>query len=422
MPGVNGIDWGVTMTIKKHLLLATVLTVPFSGAMADDNAAYLTQTGPGNTAMVDQSGGDRNQAGRVGLELRQIAGQGAETANTLSIIQSGNDNSVGLGVGGNYNSQTGLRQNSQKGNGSTASVVQSSDDNVVGSLAQRTGYGPAPYDSGNAITVDQGGGDGNVIVRIFQDRQGANRGNTADIDMIGTSNYVYGVRQETNGSNTSGNQLTLNLQGDRNGLGGFDAAKAAALSGAGASEVQQKGADNLVSYTVLNGNDNQFGFDQSGSRNLADNILVTGDGNELGVVQSGSDNKLLIATVAGDENVVGLNQAGAGNTAKLDIDGSQNGGYFGFDGGSNAGSLMLAAGLVSQTGVGNYADLTVIGNGNVFAVSQDTLGGVSGNTVTGTQDNSGGGAGNQVAVLQAGQSNVAAFSQVGAGNNAAIQQ
>lgn len=454
--------------IKRSLIATTALGLSMAPAFAgENNDAFLDQTGTGNSAAITQSGNNN----KAGDSSRRVLQDGDD--NTISILQR---NGASVGTGGNYAQnnrgvdQLGNRnvievdqtygsgiyeiQQDSTGAGGTPTLTTNSVDvtqsgNMRVNRIVQTYTGDGTTEAGNSVTVSQTGsqfqnsfiGNSNGLQfanqGLFQTGAGNSmdvrqvgpghklilgeqigQGNSADVDQTGSGNRIDTISQNST-TGASGNSAVVSLAGSYNGVGGFTAGGAAEAAGAGASSVTQIGGGNSVDYMVSGANDNQFGFYQDGNDNLAVNITVSGNANELGIYQEGDRNELVLGAIAGMGNNVGLIQGGNDNTASLTIAGSFNGGANAF-GANVAGDLGLTAGLMHQVGDDNAITHDVLGDNNVFAFKQDTLGG-AGNTIIGSQNNTGG-AGNQVAVLQMGGGNMASFSQMGGGNVAGISQ
>lgn len=430
------------MLIKRVLMVTTAMTLPLSAALADGNEAFLSQSGPANSASVDQSAGDNNKAGSSGKVMRQRAGQGPETANTLTILQSGSNNSIGL-------DGSGVDQYAQKSNGNTASVSQLSDGNTVGSITQVTRFGGA-YASGNSLTVTQGvdttgASDNNTINRINQDRVGGDNGSTATVSMTGADNLIDNINQATLGAGP-GNTMTVSISGNDNGngaLSGFAAASGATTSSLIQGTRYYNGnshGDNMLDLDISGGS-NEFGVTQLGNGNRVGTLSISGNTNQMGVYQQGNANVLSLSNIGGERNNVGVEQLqdsniagvnvsgddnsfgvwqdGIGNTADVAITGDFNGASSGLALGGAAmtaagGSLLFAEGLVKQQGDSNIVNVSYTGDNNLFGTVQDG----SSNTITGTTI----GNSNQAVVVQVGGSNMASYTQTGNGNNAGISQ
>ncbi|OWU84478.1 hypothetical protein ATO6_12355 [Oceanicola sp. 22II-s10i] len=448
------------MTILKNALAAsTAIGLLASPAFAaNDNDAFLSQSGDDNTASIVQSG-NGNAAGTAARNVRQNGDN-----NELDILQSGNGNKAGAtGDGFNQSFNRNKLLVTQSGNDNETkqilqrasfhsvvsndlTIMQSSDDNFIGVVNQDIEGNITDPADGNIASITQQVGDGNDVQRLEQ----LGRNNDATILQSGTGNTILAVQQgdvyggstENNddglvsisqvGANNfidtveqfgSGHSAILSITGDSNGTSGFSSGKAAEAAGAFNASSQQFGVGNSVQMTILNASSNQFGFYQDGTGNMAVNILITGDANELGVHQTGTDNSLDLGTIAGMENIVGLIQNGSGNVASLDVIGDQNGGYNAFTGADAIAVGLTMPGLMEQIGTNNQIAMSVSGTGNVFAFYQEGASlATGGNTIVGSQDNSAGGAYNQAAVMQVGDGNAANFTQIGGGNVAGISQ
>ncbi|KUF11465.1 hypothetical protein [Pseudoponticoccus marisrubri] len=429
--------------IRKHLLSTVVcpaLLVCASSAMADDNDAFLTQTGDDNTSLILQSSGMGNTFGLAGLPGLQNGDH-----NELDVEQIGDNNEVGTQGAGfeqlNVNSSS--RSN-------TADITQSTSDNVVGEVFQRTG-GTVPFfgpQSGNTLTILQDGGDGNILNAVTQNRTfPLRRGNDADIQQSGNDNFFDTIDQI--GGN---NSLTMVVTGDENGrerdLPGVGAPALAMatfsdLSGATVNQIRQLGEGNSADIDI-DGNWNLIGLNQDGAGNSADSIIIDGNTNKLGVVQTGIDNDLAVSEILGNFNDVGVLQLGNDNTASLTVDGGANEFGIGQIGVDNSQTInvigrqngegrtfndptfadtqtaldatggLLPRGLSIQLGNDNDIMHDVDGDRNVFAFAQ--VG--NGNMIDGAQT----GFTNMAAVVQFGPSNSTTFTQTGSFNALGVVQ
>lgn len=433
------------MKLTKLLLTTTTaLGLSMTAAIADDNNTYLDQVQSGggtgtNSALVTQSG-TGNDAGSETEEMKQTAT--ANSSNDLDILQSGNDNEIGL------NGFSQLSQYNSSPDGNTATITQSSNSNVVAKVTQKNRFGGAVGATANSLIILQETGNDNVITEVFQDKHKGKSGNMAGITMSGTANTISSVVQAVTGGE-DGNAMDVTISGDNNGRGTLSGL--AAASGATTSELKQgfedvnngnaaKGDNNLT--LIVSGNTNQFGVTQQGTSNDVGTLVIAGDSNEVGVSQDGDGNMLTLASIAvgSDGNVIGVTQMGVSNTASASVDGDnnqfgimQNGNFndasvdiIGNDNGVSSGGLFGDAlitdatnGLIAQWGNDNTASLTVNGDNNAFSYMQGSSSSIgNSNSITGTVN----GSGNAVAVAQLGSNNTAGFSQSGTGNNAGIIQ
>ena len=433
-------------TVKTFLMAATALSMTAGVALADDNKAFSEQVSSSangsNSALVTQSG-STNQAGATGNAMLQ-SNQGSKVGNNLDILQSGDNNEIGV---------VDLSQLTQNGNsdGNSADLTQKSSGNVVGKVDQRDRFGGAPNAPGNILTIVQGAAndglsDGNTINTVTQDKH-KGTGNTANVSMSGANNTINKITQVSTGGEGV-NTLDVDISGSNNGngtLSGF-----AASSGATSSELLQGYADvnggnadkgGNSANLVISGNGNQFGVTQEFFDNSVGTLTIAGDNNQLGVAQVGNTNTVSIATIAGDGNDIGVEQLGTTNTASVSVlqdnnafgvlqNGSTNDADVSVDGNGNgststtptlsgdaltaAGASLVQAGLVEQQGNDNVVTASFTGDNNLFGMLQDGNGNNLSGTVAGSQ--------NQVIVAQVGNGNLASFTQQGNGNNLGINQ
>lgn len=410
------------MKISIFFATATALTVVMSvSALANGNSTYLTQNGNGNLATIDQSGGVSNVAGTVSNKLNQTrngVNPSVGLYNRLSIVQSGDGNSVGA-AGFNQTMTYGFSaQNTGYAGVNLIDIEQSSDGNVVGAVSQTS----ATHASGNILAITQGGAGGHTVGRVFQERTQTTV-NTASITQTGSSNYLALVVQKAGLASSTPNTIVASFSGDNTNSSTWDAGSAASASGATFAALIQ-GREVGASYAYGNkisvdvsGDNNKIGVTQTvlgnhAVENSVEGVSITGSSNELGVFQQGTKNTLALSTIAGTGNELGVRQIGSNNTATVNVTGDFNGGANAF--GGFAETVGLTEGLITQNGSNNAADLTVDGDNNVFGLSQ--LG--DNNNVDLTQD----GNTNQAAISQTGDSNTAFASQTGSSNNLAIMQ
>ncbi|WP_299558049.1 hypothetical protein [uncultured Sulfitobacter sp.] len=438
------------MSASKFILASsTALTLSMSAAFAaDGNQAYLDQTGNDHSALITQSDGDSNVAG---TDTQNVTQNGF--LNQLTILQSGDGNSIGEGANANA-AVDGVIQQMNGSNpragavGNDLSVTQTSDDNTVGAVSQ-TGSTTGVL-KGNTAQIAQGDaagdGDGNTVGDVTQIK-GSSARNELTVSQTGNNNMLASVRQlnRKGGTAANDNEASVTMTGDNNGNGaltGFALSSGATSSnviqglrtspiessawGSAAdiiitgddSEfgVTQVGGYNSIGTLTIGGNRNQVGTYQIGTSNLISVVGVSGDDNNIGMRQDGFSNTGSVDVTAGNGNVVGTDQTGSDNSVTVTIIGNDNGAPDLFSG--NAATLGLTEGLLVQDGLSNIATLDVGGlsasNNNLFAMAQ--IG--DDNIANGKQD----GVSNQAALTQDGGNNVGVFSQNGTGNNAAISQ
>jgi len=445
------------MKLSKLLLTSTTaLGLSMTAAMADDNTARLDQSGSDNTALIEQSG--VNQV--FGSATRDSVQEGDR--NELDVDQSGDGNSVGLTTNPAGGRAGFVQDNDVAGdaNANTATITQSDNRNSVGAILQVTRDFGAPFVSGNTLTIDQSGDD-NTLGGVRQDRNSpASVGNEATITMSGTDNFLNFTSQFNRGGSAAGEENTIDatISGEANGRDRDTGAVAglrtfSAMTGVEANALVQDGFANDINLNV-SGNWNRVGIEQDGDNNSVGSLDISGNNNTVGIAQDGSFNLVTLSPLTGFFNDIGVSQAGVTNQADLDVDGSanafkvdQNGvenlttlSITGNDNGEGrafqdptradalaaitaGASIGMDRGIIVQMGDDNVVTHDVSGNGNVFAFGQEG----NGNEIVGTQtstafDPQNGTFGNQVAVYQGGNSNLASFSQIGSGNTMGIVQ
>jgi len=383
----------------KNLLLAStsaLVVAIASPAFAGSSATYLLQTGNGQQATIDQSGGNNN---RVGTEARPF------------LQQNGTGNPLFDGTGGNV-----------------ISITQNGSGNVV------AGYGP--YDNGgvhpapaagkpgqsgtnNHATVLQNGLNGDVQLT----QTGHNNGTTAG--------YGGSITQE---ATTNGNHAWVIDYGDNNdftitqrGSSGTQNHNYAILQqGYGdLSGLAGMGFYNLASITQEGGPNTGHSLNSSqfGSYNTLSSVQSgTALGNTLNSYQNGT------GLNAGQQNSIQNSQTGSNELAQI---GTSN--YPGNTNGQNGFSLTIVnnqsgvgdklyvgqgsfAGVsfaAGQLGHNNTINNTQSGSSNTATAAQEA--GSSNNTVTMTQN--GGSASNYIYSDQKGTQNDANLTQNGSSSS-----
>lgn len=363
------------MKLKITLATATAMGVLMGAAgAADNNSAYIDQSGSTNNALILQSGSGNHAGDNSAKNRIQQTGDN----NDLKITQSGS--SARVGTGGNFGSQNlGVDQLGdynrleilQTGSGSVNTVQQNSqgatavpsgvvneaivkqlngNGSTLVSRIDQTYTGNATTDAKNLVTIDQnatgtgprvggGGSTGDQSGGVFQ----TGFANTIDIDQIGRYDRTNEVRQSgsensftvlqqySNTGGFNGNEFTL---GTQTGI-----ANVASLTHAGARNftalVQQDnsaggsvGNDAVVSLT---GDSNGFGglsraaaaagASSSSVVQLGDendvSYIVTGNDNQYGFYQDGTLNKATNIVVNGSGNELGVYQEGTNNSLSL---------------------------------------------------------------------------------------------------------
>ncbi|WP_417423703.1 beta strand repeat-containing protein [Hoeflea sp.] len=455
------------MKITHTMLIATTaLGLSMSMAYADEgNKAYLNQSGTANSALVDQSGGGSNLAGRAAQFVTQ-----AGDDNTLTILQSGipvgtavgSQNKFGVSSNGTSGKalQTGsynvlnAEQNGFKN--WTVNVLQTAPGGLSGpsnvaTIKQLGNYGGintvtqssavASTSVMNTATLTQTGGNSAKIYMVDQKFTGASgdTGNYITIYQNGGTHNVGTARQlgydnvidisQTGGrtnkvtlANQAGNGNTSKLYftGNFNGESSLPHGSFALMSGAASSTSDQTGTGNDIDF-MATGDRNNFGFYQNGTSNSVGLITVTGNDNALGIWQDGDTNIVDIGTIAGSRNDVGVRQDGT-NRAQIDLTNSSDDNQVWVDQiGTNTAAKISIDGdsnraEVTQDG-SNSADIRITGNFNNNS-SLTTWGGfaatVLGSSHVGLMTQSG--AGNDLDVTVLGDNNLWATEQVGPGN------
>lgn len=350
--------------VRPATALILVLSVlPATGVMAqalDDNLVVIDQIGADNSADITQTG-IRNGAGRDNLPMIQDG-----FWNRLTILQSGNDNSIGA-------QDPGL---DQEGRFTTSRVFneitidQMSDDNVIGTIEQRA-LGVVP-NGANALEIEQSGGDRNRVETVIQIQREGQAAQSMILRQTGADNVVVRASQFANTvDRDEPNVVRVTLSGNRNGrdrLGGF-AARPSLIDSGIVQEVgsaDARGNGNFVDL-LISGNDNAFGIRQGGRMNSVGLITVSGDFNDLGLRQDGDENDLSMAQIEGDRNSIGVDQMGT-NLAEVNLIGPSD---------DNA--------VWMRQHTANAAFVIIEGSGNSIEAQQDILRGLGGENEAGIQ-------------------------------------
>ncbi len=410
------------MKIKHLALLTTALTLSMSAAMASDaNEAYLLQNGFENSGSVNQSGGTGNRAGAVGNAMEQIL-----THNALTILQSGNNNTVGTSA---FNSNPGVLQS---GGHSEANVTQSSNGNDVGAIQQIAIPVWPTTARTNMLTILQEGTNGsNSVASVEQNYTGDSTGETNVVNITQTrttafattsshdeaGNAVGNVKQDgtlqsatltqTGGNNqidlidqdgsgnsatvtqtttgtvigstygnvvtaiiqnntgfTLGNTATVTQLGQRNGQGIFTNGGLYDFAGGvgAADSTVEQNGGDNSVSYSAVGDDNKFGFKQLGTGNTVGLVDILGSGNETAAYQEGTGNVLNLLPIDGNDNNIGVIQAGFGGVG---IAGFYNLADISLTGGSDRNRIGVA-----QYGWSNGTDIYVDGDDNRLNVQQ----------------------------------------------------
>ena len=429
-------------TFKQALAATTALTLTINFAYADENEAYLSQSGStgGNAAGINQSGAVGALAGRSTKSMQQNG-----SSNSLKITQSGTGNRIANAFRDNNGTQVEYGELLQSGASNAITLTQSGEGNSANEIIQRSGT------SGNTLTLTQSGSR-NAIEKISQESTSANNedqpGNTATITMSGSDNEVALVYQKSQTqvgnyalTSTVGNTATIDIRGTGNGGGDFGTSFAAVTT---ANEFRQVGRENTMTVSISGGT-NQVGVKQEGGGNSVGTLSINGSGNQLGVRQYGTGNDLDFKTLNGSDNEIGISQIGLDQRATVNVSGAnsarnsfrilQDGDAMnettvtitGSDNGSTGSGTLsgpaatigvtLTSGLIEQWGDDNSVELFISGNDNAFQISQARTTG-TGNEISSRMT----GDGHALAIVQGGSSNFAQTMQSGTANSAAIRQ
>lgn len=407
-------------TFKTALLAATALAMLSGAAAAQSvgNIATNIQRGGSNAATVDQASHDSTTNGntsrllQVGNNNNADVRQRGRGANNVGrdgeanfATQTGDRNVLTITQDGRFNT-TGYQRTGidQTGDRNTASIDQTGTANRLDTLQQTSLSGASA--TTNALTVDQDGGAN--VVRVVRQNNTGGAENTATIIQNGSNNRIGGalntditsvgqngtanvlsVSQTGNdniltsatqdglsGAPGVNNQLTLTIDGNRNGLlGGFAQTQAfSSANGLALSTVSQRGSQNGLAVTIT-GNENDFGFSQEGSGN---SILGTLNGNfsDVAGVQIGDLNSATFSSSgygnistflqSGDGNTVGSTQSGNNNRSSISQTADSNSATLLQNGNSNVSSI-------TQLSNSNTATVTQIGNSNTSTVTQGSV-------------------------------------------------
>jgi hypothetical protein len=349
------------------LTAALVLLAP-AAALADNNLGAIVQDGDTNKAAIVQTG-DGNVAGDDDTDIVQ---HGFD--NFLTLTQSGDDNTIGS-VGGGLSQQSPERSGDLKESNS-ADITQSSNGNWVGEVTQ-TNKG-AHGSTGNTLTVVQDRDGFDVIGGIAQTTGDGAAANLASIRQSGAHNWLDRLEQ-TSTSDGSKNQVIVTINGNYNGIDQVGQAGPGALLdlagavGAVSARISQSGNDvggsgNVVNL-ALDGDNNQYGFEQRGIDNSV-GITISGLGNAFGVFQSGQHNNVTANGMTAAGNDFGARQTGEGHVATAILGKNSTGNEIG----------------IGQDGDNHDAELTITGNTGIFGVSQTGRGQTATFAITGDDD------------------------------------
>ena len=389
----------------------------------------LNQIGDRNLLTINQVNKTASSFNRIeAIRQRSLEGR-ATTANVIDI----NQNDTG-GVAGHSIGQVVQVNETGAGSANTTTILQTGGSLAGGNTVEQTLQSGA----GNDINIEQRN-FGNEVRTVTQ----LGSENILDVDEYGSGNFLDIVEQNNAVTGNAGNRASLRFDSDDNGrsdvagVSGFGDRFVAAMR-PGQAAVMQLGSDNTLSYVAASGPNNLYGFLQEGVGNGI-NVVTAGTANEAAVAQFGDGNIASINQI-GDDNIGGVLQLGESGTADIQMGGDKNVAMIEQDGAYNratikitghrnnsddaggfSGKLLtaslssgLSAGLLSQVGSNNAAQLDVTGDDNLFAVMQHG----AGNSVVGTVV----GMANQALVVQSGDANFVNFTQTGDRNSLLVVQ
>jgi hypothetical protein len=284
-------------------------SVAFAG---DDNFAWISQSGTGNVANVDQTNADNaNNLLRVGMPQGGIAPGWFIDHNTVTQIGDGNTANVNQSGNGETNITS---QVYQKGNGNAAGL------NTTGTndWAYVSSYG-----NGNQGYIFQGNGANGSVAYITQGwRSGAANSNAAGISQSGTSgeyaNYAY-VALPGGGGGSTWNGTNIAQDGNSNIANIYQAGNVNS-----SADIIQIGSGNngYISQNSVNGG--LASIEQYGTANYATSYAL-GDA-DSSIVQNGASNFATTSQIGGfgNANVAAITQTGNANNGAITQNGKGN--------------------------------------------------------------------------------------------------
>jgi hypothetical protein len=396
----------------KNLLLIAAFGLFASPAFAQ-NSASTTQSGTGNDADVIQNGSNSATVSQSGTDNDADVIQGGQggvapvTGNSVTITQDGAENEAqsrqvgtdGIGV----ISQTGDRNLASRSDGiydsgtsNEAYLTQVGDDNEA-----EARFNPTPSRTNSSVVrIDQGVSGDEAFNSFARARLQGGDMNDVDIDQFG-----------------SDNQAKVDIVGGSNDVFVLQNGTGDAFN---IVDIDQGGDDNVAqAIQGRQGGDNpSFGnsitIDQDGDFNFARSEQVGTNGTGV-ITQVGDRNE----ASRGIDEVPGLYDSGDGNEAYLTQVGDDNAIEVRFNpqaGGSNSNVVNVDQGIVGGTlSFDSEASIRVVGDLN--NVDVDQLG--SDHEV---RVRINGGDSGTVTIMQTGMGNDAEAIQAGSGNTATITQ
>ncbi len=395
-------QWGM-----KGLLLTSVsaIAIGFASAAlaAGGGAVYLSQTGSGQTAQIDQSGGTGDKVGSLGTPFLQENGTGSGH-NGIVINQNSGTVSELANIGdfvhaGSGNKVTGF----QSGTNNNAEIDQEGNNSIV--KLQQTGANNGPTGPGSGDPW-WNGSYGNLILQDWT----AN-GSTVDLTQTtnknATNGNVFNIGQGGGNNKITATQTGYNKLWIRQGT------KAPDLWGWTFGDFFDP---TYTPHSLAALSDSTIKVDQSvgGTDPSERNYAALGQG-------YGSGNKITVGQTGGS-NSVDANQVGSGNIFKstqISSNPNTNWNFIGGEAGWPGGPNWL-------TGVTNdFRPILQVGTGNEYDAYQSGMnlwafGSQTGayNLLSSTQT----GDGNQLYTIQNGDSNQIFANQFGSGNLAYVSQ
>lgn len=253
---------------KLNQVMAAIILLFVSQAMASDNSVYIDQTGDNSVITMTQDGSANRIRGIQGTGTgnttpSKIVGNNV----TLTVDQIGSGNILNLGV------------NTATANGGVdTSIAYSVSGNNAVATIDMNNNGQGTADS-NTISIDQTGNSTVANINML----GSN--NVFNAVTVGNSNEIVAainadqVNVLINKSGGTGNITTLNLTGDK---GSVDLT---VLGATNTTSITQSGSGVLghMATVNINGSGNNATIVQGGSIDTTVNIAAVGSGNTFNI-------------------------------------------------------------------------------------------------------------------------------------------
>ena len=253
---------------KLNQVMAAIILLFVSQAMASDNSVYIDQTGDNSVITMTQDGSANRIRGIQGTGTgnttpSKIVGNNV----TLTVDQIGSGNILNLGV-----------DTATSNGGVDTSIAYSvSGNNAVATIdMNNNGQGTA---ESNTISIDQTGDSTVANINML----GSN--NVFNAATVGNSNEIVAVINADqvnvliNKSGGTGNITTLNLTGDK---GSVDLT---VLGATNTTDITQSGGGVLghVATVNIDGSGNNTTIVQGGSIDTTVNLVAVGSGNTFNI-------------------------------------------------------------------------------------------------------------------------------------------